>query len=173
MVAVEGGEPAPSGFDFWIPLLAPDAGNDLAADAVDRRLVETWRGKGKPHQVQRLILLVGKHAHGSVDIVTARAKANFGACIVEARLERIAVELTGALVEQPGHEVDQPLLAGGILRLTTGEGKTQRDDRDRIVLDQPGRNATIRTNFLNFHRCLRGNADNQREKAESRCKAGI
>ena len=83
-------------------------------------------------------------------------KPHFRAGIVKARLKCVAVEIAGALVEQAGHQVDETFLADGILRFAAIKSEAQRDDRNRIVLDQPGGDAACPSlNFLNFHRCLR------------------
>ena len=83
------------------------------------RSIGAWSKRGsverQPQQLERLVLLIGEHAHRAVEGVAAGVEAHLGAGIVEPALEGVAVEIAGALVEQAGHQVDQPFLAGGIL----------------------------------------------------------
>ena len=125
-----------------------DAGNDLDADAVDRRGVEARLLHRQRQQVERLVALFGQHAHRAVDRVAAGAEAHLGAGIVELRLEGVAVEIAGAFVEQAGHQLGQPFLAGRVLRGAALEGEADRDDRHRIVLDQPGGDALVALDLL-------------------------
>ena len=120
------------------------------------RSIGAWSKRGcsiaRRKQLQRLVLLVGEHAHRAVDRVAAAAEAHLGAGVVETVLEGVAVEIAGALVEQPGHQIDQPFLAGRILGVAAAKGEAHRDDRNRIVLDQPGGDAAVRLDLLDGDR---------------------
>ena len=58
--------------------------------------------------------------------VAAFGKAHLRAGIVQPNLKRFAVQIAGALVEQPGHQIGQPFFAGRILRAATLEGESGR-----------------------------------------------
>ncbi len=137
MAGIKGRSPFLCGHRIGIPLAGHDAGHHLGADAVDRRLIEAWFLNGEPEQVEGLVLAVREHAHGAVDAVACLPEPHLGPSIVQPGLERLAIEVAGAFVEQPGHQVGQPLLAGRVLRTTTVESELDVDDRHRIVFDQP------------------------------------
>ena len=125
-----------------------DVGHDLRADAVDRRLVEARRGHRQPEQVECLVLMLRKHAHRPVDAVAGLAEAHFGAGVVEAGLEGVAVEVARAFIEQARHQVGEPFLAGRILRGAAVEHEADRHDRQRVVLDQPCGDARLGFHLL-------------------------
>ena len=141
MIAVERLRHGDGGLRVRVVLRGADAGDELGADAVDRLLVETWLLHGQFEEAEGGVLLRGEHAHGAVDAVAVRIEAHLRPGVVELLLEGFAVKVAGAFVEEAGHQAGQSLLAVRVLRRAAAEGETNGDDRDGIILDQPGMDA--------------------------------
>ena len=56
---------------------------------------------------------------------------------LEARLVGGALQIAGALVHEPDHEIGQPAPVGGVLRRPTEELHAHGDRRTGVLLDQP------------------------------------
>ena len=93
MVAVERLGPGRLGGGRGIVGVGIDAGDDLGANPVDRRLVEARFGQRQAQQLERLVLLIGEHAQRAVEGVAAGVEAHLGTGVVELLLERVAVEI--------------------------------------------------------------------------------
>jgi hypothetical protein len=119
----------------------------LATGSASKRGSLTATRKRK--EFERLIGIDRKRAEVAVEGICSGIERELDAQILEPCLEGAGIEVAGALVEQAGHEIGEAGLAFRILRRAAAERDVHGDDRDRIVLDQPGLDAGGARHLLN------------------------
>ena len=87
-----------------------------------------------------------------MEIVAAGVETQADGMIGHLALEGLGIEIAGALVEQARDEIGA---AGGVVRIARRaavEGEIDRDQRQAVLLDQPGFDAGGRADFLHGDR---------------------
>jgi hypothetical protein len=83
-------------------------------------------------------------------MVAAGREAQLHGVLLDALLERLGVELAGAVVEQRGGQVRHARLDLGILVGAADEGEVHRDQRDGRIAHQPRLDAAGRLHHLDL-----------------------
>ena len=98
-MALEGGfPPAAARYVTGACRLTPQHRHDLRAIKLDIRGVEARRRDRKPQQVEGLVTVFGQGAHRAANIVAFGAEIHLDGFALEAVLERLEIEITGAHV---------------------------------------------------------------------------
>ena len=98
-----------------------------------RGCVSASRSRSKPS-----VLAVAQNLERAANLVTAGPEGQLDRVALAPRLERLGVEIAGALVEQGRHHVGDTGLADRILVGAALERKFHRDQRHRRLAHQPG-----------------------------------
>ena len=125
------------------------------------------RGQCDPQQVEGLVLVVAQHAQAAAEGVAGGAEGELDGAAVEPLMERLGVEIAGALVEEVADKIGDAGLVVGILRRAAGKGIFHGDQRHGRVLDEPGLDAARRDQVLDLRRRLRG-----RDRGKRECRTG-
>ena len=144
---------------FGLGGLAAQAGQDLGAHALDRVGVEARRGRAPaaaartPRRGARAACAASRgNDRGSA------LKPQLDRVALEPLLERLGVELAGALVEQRGDHVGDAGLVGRVLAGAAAEGEVHGDQRHRRLAHQPGLDAARADDALDRWCALRAAA---------------
>ena len=105
MVREQGGEQPAAGHSLRIFLVPAQTGFDLGADPADRLGIEARLGQRQPEQLEGSIAMFGLRLEGAAEVVAVGVEAEADGQLVEPSLEGLAVQITGAFVEQAGHHV--------------------------------------------------------------------
>ena len=136
--------PGPPGPRRRVVGLAPELRVHLLAHARERRLVETRRVEGEAQQFAGAVEIALQRAHPPAEVIVFGLERNFDRLFFERVLERLAVEIARAFVEQAREQRRRARLALGVLRRAAAKSEFERHQRNRVVLDQPEANAARR-----------------------------
>ncbi len=95
-------------------------------------------GDREAEEVEGFVEIGGERAQVAVERVRVGVEGEIDAQVLKLRLEGARIEVAGAFVEKPRHQVGEPGLAFRVLRRAAAERDVHGDDRDRVVLHQPG-----------------------------------
>ncbi len=144
--------------------VAPQAGHDLGANALDIGAVEMRRCQRHPQQVEGFVLVVLEHAQRAAEIIPRRTEAQLDGAAIETLVKGLGIEIARAFVEQIGDHVADAGLVGGILRRAAAEGIFHRDQRHGGVLHEPGLDAAGRNQTLDLGRGVRRGRGQRRQR---------
>ena len=155
--------------------LALQARDGLPAHPLDVARIETRRGQREAKEMERLVLVFLQRAQGAADIIAAGLEGELDRAPLETILERLAVELAGAFVEQVDRHVGDAGLVGRVLVGAAAEGEVHGDQRHRGIAHHPDLDAAWGHQALDVggvrRRCRRGDQHDGHNR-ESRKAAG-
>ena len=128
-----------------------EAGQQLAAHALDGVGVEARLAERQRQQRRRLVAVLGQRLEAAVEGVARVVEAHAHGDLLHALLELLGGEVAGAFVEHAGQEIGDALLARGVLRVAALEGEAHGDQRHAVLLDEPGRYAAGALHHLDLH----------------------
>src|SRR3546814_579974 len=132
--------------------LLPVAGEKLPADALDRPFVEARLGQRQAKQLDRFVEVAIQRLEAAAEGVVAGGETEMEREVFGAPVERQAVELAGAFVEQRRGHAGESGLVGGVEPRAAAERELERRYRDAGVPDEPGFAAAVADNALHFDR---------------------
>lgn len=139
--------------------LTLQAGDHLRLDPRHGVGVEARRVESEAEQFEGDLAMLRQGLELAVEIVTAGVEGEIDRVIGEAPLEGLGIEIAGTLVEQAG---DQVGAAGGVRRVAIGaaiEGEFEGEQRQAVLLDQPGLDAAGGGDALDRERGARSGGD--------------
>ena len=123
----------------------------LAADALDGVGIEARLAQRQRQQCGGLVAVLGQRLEAAVEGIARVLEAHAHGNLFYALLELLGREIACALIEHAGQEIRQALLALRVLGSSALEGKAQRDQRNAVLLDEPGRYPAGAFHHLNLH----------------------
>src|SRR5439155_4046855 len=85
-----------------------------------------------------LVAIVLERAQRPAQLIALRRIAQLNRLALKAIVERLAIEIAGALVERAGREVGNAWFVGRVLARAAAEGEIEGDQRHRGIADDPG-----------------------------------
>jgi hypothetical protein len=117
--------------------LVADLGQQLLAHPRRRRFVETRRVDGEAGELAGAVEMAGKRLHPPAEEVALGMEGKLDRLLVERFVERLIVEIGGALVEQAGKQSRRAGLAGRVLGGAAAKGEFERHQRHGVIFHQP------------------------------------
>ncbi len=127
---------------------ALDAAHDLGAHPLDGVSVETRLGQRQAQQFEGLAAMARQRLKAGGDRIPRLREAQHDCLFVGSLLKGDGIIGAGAFIEHARQEMAESRLAGRVLRRAALEGQFHGDERNRLLLDQPGLDAAGRDHPL-------------------------
>ena len=129
---------------------------ELLAHPRNGRFIEARLVDGKAQQFARALDVANERAHAPAHIIAIAIEGDFDRLLIQRLLESLRIERPRALVQQRRQHRRRARLAGRILRRAALEREFERQQRDGVILDEPGLDAARRLDLLHVHRARGG-----------------
>ena len=126
-------------------------GERRGSHPLDVLLGEARLRQGHAQQIRALVLVDPEHSDRPVELVMSGRKAYLGSEFVQPAVKRGRVVFARPLVEHRGRERGGPVLARLIETRPAGKRELQRDDWDRMVLNEPDLDPAGACDAVDFH----------------------